>query len=470
MTTTAGTVHGCLAGRERHVLPDLDGSCRHPAWLDGLVHQRAWVDTQAADILRPRVRSLPGAFPVLARVGVAVAASSLGGVDALAPRLRRLFVRLGPTFVKFGQLISGGTGLFPQRLVDEFASFRDRVPAEPFAHVRQVLAEEIPGGLAAFASFDPEPLAAASIAQVHAATLPDGQRVVVKVQRPGIAEQVRRDLTWIATLAHLLDRWVKPARAGNLPGVIEYFTETLMEELDFRLEAENQLDVFEAVSRSDAAAGVAVPRPHPTLVTRRVLVMERFEGFDSTDAAGMAAAGIDTAEMVAAGFTAFAEGALVWGVFHGDLHPGNIMVLPDGRYAILDYGIVGRLSPVERSAFAAMMAAASMGDVKGQLAAFRDMGAFPPDVDLDDLVTKIDPAMLPTELRIPDMANVTMSMQESLRLVTQFHFRLPKLLVLLTKNLIFADDACRRLAPDLDLMAAATPLAMKAMQAEPAGS
>jgi predicted unusual protein kinase regulating ubiquinone biosynthesis (AarF/ABC1/UbiB family) len=92
------------------------------------------------------------------------------------------------------------------------------------------------------------------------------------------------------------------------------------------------------------------------------------------------------------------------------------------------------------------------------------MGAFPPDVDLDDLVTKIDPAMMPTDLRIPDMAKVTMSLQESLRLVTQFHFRLPKLLVLLTKNLVFADDACRRLAPDLDLMAAAAPLAMKALQ------
>ncbi len=468
MKRTAGTVHGRLDGRERHVLPDLDGTRRYPVWLDGLDHQRAWVDAQAAEILRPRLRALPDAVPVLARVGVALVASSLGGVDALAPRLRTLFVRLGPTFVKFGQLISGGTGLFPQRLVEEFESFRDRVPPEPFDHVRQVLAEEIPGGIDAFASFDREPLAAASIAQVHAATLPDGRAVVVKVQRPGIAAQVRHDLKWISTLADLLDRFVPPARAGNLPGIIEYFTETLMEELDFRLEAENQLDVSEAVGRSDAAAGVAVPRPHPTLVTRRVLVMERFEGFDSTDAAGMTAAGIDTAELVSAGFAAFAEGALVWGVFHGDLHPGNIMVLADGRYAILDYGIVGRLSPVERSAFAAMMAAASVGDVKGQLAAFRDMGAFPPDVDLDDLVTRIDPAMLPTELRIPDMANVTMSMQESLRLVTQFHFRLPKLLVLLTKNLIFADDACRRLAPDLDLMAEAAPLAMKAMQTAPA--
>jgi ubiquinone biosynthesis protein len=331
MSRSTATIHGRLDGRANHVLADIDGTRRHPTWLNGLEHQRAWAQSQADDILKPAFGSLPAAVPVLARVGMAVGTSALGGVDALAPRLRRLFVGLGPTFIKFGQLVSGGSGMFPPRLVQEFESFRDRVPAEPFDHVHRVLAEEIPGGINAFATFDRQPLAAASIAQVHAATLLDGQRVVVKVQRPGIGEQVRRDLKWIATVAHILDHWVPPARAGNLPGIVEYFTETLMEELDFRLEAENQLDVAEAVSRSDAAAGVAVPRPHPTLVTRRVLVMERFDGFDSTDSAGMAAAGIDTETMLAAGFAAFAEGALVWGVFHGDLHPGNIMVLADGR-------------------------------------------------------------------------------------------------------------------------------------------
>ncbi len=458
-----GPVPGRLVGRERHVLAETDGTYHPPTWLDGLEHQRAWTAAQAERILTPAPTTLLRALPRVTAVVAVAATAAVGGMGRMAPRLRRLFTFLGPTFIKFGQLISGGSGLFPAALVEEFASFRDRVPPEDFAHVQRVLAEELPGGLDLFASFEETPLASASIAQVHGAVLRDGRRVVVKIQRPGLTERVERDLRWIATLFAYLDRWVPPARAGNLPAVIEYFTETLLEELDFRLEAENQLDVAEAVSRSEVAGTVVVPRPHAELVTRRVLVMERIDGFDSTDGAGITAAGIDTAAMLRNGFIAFAGGALRYGVFHGDLHPGNIRVTAEGRYAILDYGIVGRLSDIERHAFARMMGAAATGDVREQMAAFRDMGAFPPDADLDALVADIDPALLPTDMRIPDFSTVGASMRDSLQLMMRHHFRLPKLLVLLTKNLIFADDARARLAPDLDLMADAAPLFLAVM-------
>ena len=201
-----------------------------------------------------------------------------------------------------------------------------------------------------------------------------------------------------------------------------------------------------------------MPQPHATMVTRRVLVMERFTGFASTDVAAIEAAGIDTTAMLRAGFLAFLEGAVVHGVFHGDLHPGNALVLPDGRQGILDYGIVGRLSAVERRAFAQMMVSGAVDDVAGQLAAFRDLGALPPDADVDAFARELGPGVLPTGLGLPSFADVGASMQANIRLMQRHHFRLPKLLVLLSKNLIWAEDAMARFAPDVDLMVEALPL------------
>lgn len=453
---------GRLDGRTRHVLPEPDGTVVEPSWLAGLGQQRAYAADLAYRIGHPPRRAAIRGLPVVARAAAISIVSARGGVEAFAPRLRRLFLSLGPTFIKFGQLISGGAGMFPPRLIEEFTDFRDAMPAEGWDHVRQVITEDLPGGLECFATFDRTPLAAASIAQVHAATLVNGQEVVVKIQRPDVRAKVEADLTWLSALARIVDDYVPMARSGNLPGIVDYFAETLSEELDFRLEAENMLDVAEAVSRSENADGVAVPRPHPTLVTRRVLVMERFHGYASTDAAGIVASGIDTEAMLLAGFEAFVEGALIHGVFHGDLHPGNIMVLEDGRYGILDYGIVGRLSSKQRRAFAAMMACGATGDFRGQIEAMRDMDGFPADADIDALVRDMPRDLIPTDMKMPTMSAVGDSLTASMRLMQRHHFRLPKLLVLLSKNLIFAEDAVGRFAPDLDLMGAAAPLFARA--------
>ena len=165
---------------------------------------------------------------------------------------------------------------------------------------------------------------------MHAATLRDGTPVVVKVQRPTVSTRVRQDLAVMAWLApHLVGR-IPVAALANPPALVELFAETIVEELDFRLEAENMLDVaatFAALDQRD----FVVPRPHPTLVTRRMLVMERLDGFHFGDVEGMRAAGIDTEAVVRAGMIGFLEGALFYGIFHGDLHGGNLFVLPVGQ-------------------------------------------------------------------------------------------------------------------------------------------
>ena len=259
-------------------------------------------------------------------------------------RLRLAAERLGPTYIKLGQIISSGEGLFPPELVDEFKKCRDQVPAETFDDVRRTVEEDLGSRLEdVFESFDRTPLAAASIAQVHAARLRTGEDVVVKVQRPSVDRLVRHDLRVMAWLApHLVGR-IPVAALANPPALVELFAETIVEELDFRMEAANMLDIA-TVLRDLDQDGYVVPRPHPQLVTRRVLVMERVSGFNFDDVAGMHDAGIDTEAVIRTGMIAFMEGALIHGIFHGDLHGGNLFVLPDGRTALLDFGIVGRLT------------------------------------------------------------------------------------------------------------------------------
>jgi ubiquinone biosynthesis protein len=367
-------------------------------------------------------------------------------------RLRRAAEHLGPTYIKLGQIISSGEGLFPAELVSEFKKCRDQVPAEPFSVVRTVVEADLGCRLEdMFSFFDPQPLAAASIAQVHAATLATGEEVVVKVQRPSVARLVRNDLRVMAWLAPFLVGRIPIASLANPPALVELFAETIVEELDFRMEAANMVDVA-AMLHELGNHGYVVPRPHPTLVTRRVLVMQRVSGFNFDDVVGMKDAGIDTEAVVRTAMVALMEGAMVYGVFHGDLHGGNLFVLPDGRTALLDFGIVGRLTGERRLAFLRMMLGATTNDVKGQMAAMRDLGALPADTDLDAVIRDLrldQPTVDPTTLTGEELVQ---EVQRVVKALLGYGAKLPKELMLYVKNMVFLDGAMARLAPDLDLL------------------
>ncbi len=394
-----------------------------------------------------RRRSRKTAEPELSRAG-------------LSRRLRKAFQGLGPTYIKLGQILSSGEGLFPPELVGEFRLLRDRVPPETFDTVRAVVEEDLGATLEeVFSSFDREALAAASIAQVHAATLRTGEQVVVKVQRPSVARNVAEDLaamSWIAP--HLIGR-IPVASLANPPALVELFAETIVEELDFRLEADNMLDVAGVFAATDQRQ-VIVPRPHPRLVTRRVLVMERLSGFSFDDVEGMKAAGIDTTEVVRALMISFLEGATLYGVFHGDLHGGNLFVMADGKVALLDYGITGRLDQPRRLAFLRMLMGGTINDPKMQLSALRDLGALPADADLDAVISDLgidqpvrDPTMMSPEELLAEIRDIT-------KKLLAYGAKFPKVLMLYVKDLLFIDGALATLAPDLDLFQEVTRIAL----------
>jgi ubiquinone biosynthesis protein len=370
----------------------------------------------------------------------------------ISRRMRKAAESLGPTYIKLAQIISSGEGLFPPELVNEFKKCRDRVRPESFATVKRTVEADLGAPIdAVFERFDTEPLAAASIAQVHAARLRSGEDVVVKVQRPQVARLVHRDLRVMAWLApHLVGR-IPVTALANPPALVEVFAETIIEELDFRIEAANMLDVAMMLQAIEQRSYI-VPRPHPTLVTKRVLVMERLDGFNFDDVAGMRDAGIDTEEVVRTGMAAFMEGALIHGIFHGDLHGGNLFVMPDGRTALLDFGIIGRLSEPRRVAFLRLMLGATTNDPKTQITALRDLGALPHDVDIDEVMRELrldQPTVDPTTLTGEQLVK---EVQRVVKALLDYGARMPKELMLYVKNLVFLDGAIARLAPDLDII------------------
>ena len=430
------------------------------AWKAGLSRVRDELHASLPGLIRARK------LPPGARVGTTVrhlgGALGLwylterrkGGTEKTAGISRRLRVaaeQLGPTYIKLGQIVASGDGIFPPELVAEFKWCRDQVPPEPWPVIEQVISEELgQPAREVFASIDHDPLAAASIAQVHRAQLLDGTEVVIKVQRPSVVRRVQQDLAVMAWLApHLIGR-IPIAALANPPALVELFAETIVEELDFRLEAENMIDIavtFAKLGQRD----FVVPRPHPTLVTRRMLVMERLSGFNFSDVEGMQAAGIDTDAVVRSGMIGFLEGAMMHGIFHGDLHAGNLFILPSGKIALLDFGITARLSEAKRVALLSLIVGASNGDIATQVRAMRDLGAFPEDTDIDEVIAQLgldQPPVDPTTLTPEELVG---ELQRAVKTLLALGARMPKELMLFVKNLVFLDGAIATLAPDLDL-------------------
>jgi ubiquinone biosynthesis protein len=263
---------------------------------------------------------------------------------------------------------------------------------------------------------------------------------------------VRKDLAAMSWIAPVLVGRIPVSALANPPALVELFAETIVEELDFRLEAQNMLDTAAILAETGESKAMIVPRPHPDLVTRRVLVMEELVGFAFDDVDGMRAAGIDTQAVIQAGVVAFLEGAMLYGVFHGDLHGGNLIVLPDGRVGLLDHGITGRLDERGRLAFLRLLMGGTVNDVRMQLGALCDLGALPADADIDALIRDLkldrpplDPAQLTPEELVAEIQELTKALLAS-------GARLPKELMLFVKNMLFATSALPTHAPDLDIL------------------
>jgi aarF domain-containing kinase len=378
-------------------------------------------------------------------------ARRLGDRDATGPIvIRRAFEELGPTYIKLGQLVASSQGLFPERYCLEFRKCLDRVPPFEFSEVERTLREDLKEPTSAtFDSIDPKPLASASIAQVHAAKLRDGKDVVIKVQRPGIADLVEADLYVLKLMARIMTM-MPLGDLANPQGIVEDFESNIREELDFRREAANMTE-FNRIMVEHDQVRVAAPKPIDALTTQRVLVMERFFGHRVDDVEAILASKIDGEETLLLGMRAWFQCMIIHGFFHGDVHAGNLMTLVDGRVGFLDFGIVGRFPRERREQVTDYLLAFSTADFKMLATVMATMGATNAKVDLDalakDLATAYQP-MLADELAAIKYADVIPAI---MRTAIRHGLRMPRDFVLVVKQMLYFDRYAKILAPNLNV-------------------
>ncbi len=366
--------------------------------------------------------------------------------------LRRFCEDMGPTFIKFGQIIASSAGLFPDRYVKEFSKVLDRVRPFPFQQVQQILAEDLgPDRAARIVKVEPKQLASASIAQVHTAELDDGTKVVVKVQRPGIIKRCESDMKIMRFMAVILSKVRRDAELANPVGVIEDFTATLSEELDFRKEAAN-LDRFNEIMRELGHENIRAPVPHNDLTTRRVLVMERYSGIRVDQYDVIRERGIDGELKLVAGLRAWFQCVVFYGFFHGDVHAGNLMLLDDGDIGFLDFGIVGRFDDRQRFLVTDYMIAFSSGNYRKLAEVMIEMGGAEAEkLDMEAFVKDLGETYSPLLKLSFGEVNYAEFLPGIQKTATRHRVRMPKEFILITKQLLYFDRYAKALAPKLNV-------------------
>jgi predicted unusual protein kinase regulating ubiquinone biosynthesis (AarF/ABC1/UbiB family) len=370
--------------------------------------------------------------------------------------------QLGPAYIKLGQLLSTRADLLPPAYLTALGRLQDKVEPFTFAEVEAIVESELGFRISkGFDAFDPDPIAAASLGQVHRAAMRDGRPVAVKVQRPNIRERVADDLATMEDIAAFLDGHTQAGRQFGFARTVHEFRRTITQELDYRREAHNLVriaDNLEAFSR------LIVPRPVQDYTTSRVLTMEFITGRKITALSPLVRQNIDGEELARELFRAYLKQIIIDGFFHADPHPGNVFLTDDGRIALIDLGMVSRLSPGQQDQLLKMLLAVSEGHGDRAANLAMQIGEPLPDVDhagvqreILELVSQYQDAPL-HEIQVGRV------MMEITRAAGRHGVRLPPELTMLGKTLLNLDQVGRTLAPDFDVNGALRDEASALMQ------
>ena len=385
--------------------------------------------------------------------------------ESAGARLRQALESLGPIFVKFGQMLSTRRDLLPPAIAEELARLQDRVPpfgsAEALAQLEEAYGKPAD---AVFARFDREPVASASIAQVHFAQLPDGTEVAVKILRPGIAPVIAHDLALLDVAATVLEKLWPEGRRLKPREVVAEFDTYLHDELDLVREAANAAQLRRNMQGLDL---VLVPEMIWDLCTSTVIVMERMYGVPISQTQRLRDAGVDLRKLARDGVTIFFTQVLRDGYFHADMHPGNIQVSTDaatfGRYIALDFGIIGTLTEWDKEYLAQNFTAFFRRDYKRVAELHIESGWVPAGTRVDELEAAVRTVCEPYFDRPLKELSLGMVLMRLFQTSRRFHVEIQPQLVLLQKTLLNIEGLGRQLDPDLDLWSTAKPFLEKWM-------
>lgn len=379
-----------------------------------------------------------------------------------AERMRLVLEELGPTFIKLGQILSTRPDVIPQSFVLEFEKLQDDVPSFPFEEVLAQISGELGGPVGQYyAEIDPVPLAAASIAQVHRARLITGEDVVIKVRRPGIVEVVESDISALMALAGLAERHISGSELYDPVGIVREFARTIRREMDFLREGHTIEKIRDNFIRTP---WMYFPHVYWEQSSKAILTMEYIAGIKVSDREKLTELGLDVKLIARRGADSFLEMVLHHGLFHGDPHPGNVLILPNSVICLLDYGIVGRLDEDLKTFLTDLLTAVVSRDMDEIVSLLLFAGDISESLDVvalkRDIYNFID-SSYEIPLKEIEIGNVLM---EFVEVITLHHIRISPDLMLLIKSLVLVEGMGRSLDPAFDMVEHLRPFIAKALR------
>ncbi len=395
-------------------------------------------------------------------LGNAATRWALGDRPPTPRLLRKTFEELGATYIKLGQFIASSPTFFPKEYIEEFQLCLDKTRPIPFSVIDRILREELGRNYLGehFASVEENPLASASIAQVHAARLVSGEDVVIKVQKPGVRNTLLTDLNFLYVAAKVLETLAPKLSWTSLSGIIEEIQRTMVEECDFYKEASN-LREFQRFLDDTENDRVVVPKVYDQASTLRVLTMERFYGVPLTDLETIRKYCADPENTLVTAMNTWFASLTKCNFFHADVHAGNLMVLQDGRVGFIDFGIVGRINKGTWEGVSDFITAIMMGNFHGMADALSRIGITKSEVNVDEFAEDIRKLYSRMDIMEPDSSviysmksnedDINSILMEIVRIGEQHGLHFPREFALLLKQFLYFDRYVHILAPELDM-------------------
>ena len=374
-------------------------------------------------------------------------------------RMRKMLEELGSTFIKFGQMLSTRPDLIPLEFCKELEKLQDKVPPFPYEKVKKQILEELKSPVdRIFSSFSLSPIAAASLSQVHLAQLETGQKLVVKVQRPGIKKIITADLNILTVLAQLIERHIEESRLYNPLEMVDEFKKAILREIDFKIEARN-IEKFRRNFKDDER--VYIPEVRHNLSSNKILTMEQIEGIKINNIEEILEAGLDRKQIAVNGTEIILKQIFTHGFFHADPHPGNIFILKDKRIVFLDFGMVGRIDEETKSQISNILSAVIQQDVSAIIENFVSMGTIEEETDFRKL--KLDLTdLLESYYEVPlKELQMNQFLPDIMNVISQNRIKIPPDLFLLSKALMTIEGVGKTLYPDFNATTLAKPFVKK---------